>query len=325
MENIFFSIIKSADEVISRGLLRILGERNSLVTFLFHSLFENSAELKKNYKDPMEETTVSDFRCFLDYFMEHNYAFVSPSNISDGLDNHGKYALITFDDGYANNLLALPILKEFNVPAIFFIASDHIKSGRTFWWDVLFRERSRRGANAQEIQDERAMLKNMTSQDIVSHLEHDFGSQAFVPLGDSDRPMTIAELKEMAHESLVTLGNHTSSHAILTNHTEQGVREEIDSCQLFIETLTGARPGVISYPNGNYSDSVVRIASELGLRLGLTVVPRKNNLPLASDYEMMRLGRFIPYGNADLNRQFELMRADFRIGKSLARKVKGGY
>lgn len=42
--------------------------------------------------------------------------------------------MITFDDGYVNNLeLACPILKKFNYKAVFFIPSAGI--GKTNWWD----------------------------------------------------------------------------------------------------------------------------------------------------------------------------------------------
>lgn len=47
---------------------------------------------------------------------------------------------ITFDDGYADNLLnALPALEKFGVPATVFITTGYIGSDREFWWDALER------------------------------------------------------------------------------------------------------------------------------------------------------------------------------------------
>ena len=45
---------------------------------------------------------------------------------------------ISFDDGYADNLLhAKPLLERHDVPATVFIASDYVGGRATFWWDEL--------------------------------------------------------------------------------------------------------------------------------------------------------------------------------------------
>ncbi len=48
--------------------------------------------------------------------------------------------VLTFDDGYLDNLeLALPILREFDIPATIYIATGPVGSDREFWWDDLER------------------------------------------------------------------------------------------------------------------------------------------------------------------------------------------
>lgn len=45
---------------------------------------------------------------------------------------------ISFDDGYADNLLAAkPLLEHYQLPATFFITSGHIGLENEFWWDEL--------------------------------------------------------------------------------------------------------------------------------------------------------------------------------------------
>ncbi|MEO0156529.1 MAG: polysaccharide deacetylase family protein, partial [candidate division WOR-3 bacterium] len=46
--------------------------------------------------------------------------------------------LITFDDGYRDNLkVAAPILKELGIPALFFIPTEPINERRLGWWDLI--------------------------------------------------------------------------------------------------------------------------------------------------------------------------------------------
>jgi peptidoglycan/xylan/chitin deacetylase (PgdA/CDA1 family) len=51
-----------------------------------------------------------------------------------------RAAAITFDDGYADNLLAArPLLKEQELPATFFLATGALGRSQEFWWDELER------------------------------------------------------------------------------------------------------------------------------------------------------------------------------------------
>jgi peptidoglycan/xylan/chitin deacetylase (PgdA/CDA1 family) len=48
--------------------------------------------------------------------------------------------VVTFDDGYADNLEeATPILQRYGIPATFFVCTDGVGHGEEFWWDELER------------------------------------------------------------------------------------------------------------------------------------------------------------------------------------------
>ena len=51
-----------------------------------------------------------------------------------------QMVVITFDDGYADNLhSAKPLLDRYEVPATVFVASGYVGESREFWWDELER------------------------------------------------------------------------------------------------------------------------------------------------------------------------------------------
>lgn len=51
-----------------------------------------------------------------------------------------RAVVVTFDDGYADNLYnAKPLLEKYNIPATFFISTGSIGQNREFWWDELER------------------------------------------------------------------------------------------------------------------------------------------------------------------------------------------
>ena len=114
MKKIIISSLERADELLSKTYLKLFKEKNSLMIFLFHGLFRNEDEINSGVVDvnPQQAITVSHFRQFIEYYSGQDYTFVSSDDILRGLKKDKKYALITFDDGYYNNHLDLPVLKD---------------------------------------------------------------------------------------------------------------------------------------------------------------------------------------------------------------------
>ncbi len=307
------NIIRGVDASIARAYLSLRNERPGLLSFLFHSLFRNEQEIEQNHVDPLDRTTVAAFRELVAYYIDCGYRFVTPQDILTGLDPSGRYAILTFDDGYYNNHLALSILEEFNVPALFFISTNHIQQQKCFWWDVLYRERLAEDVSRREVYREGVAMKSRRTEDIEAELIARYGPNALTPRGDIDRPFTSDELAEFARHPLVHLGNHTANHAILTNYTGNEIRQQVEQCQAFLLTLTGEAPVAIAYPNGNEDDRVIKICRNVGLKLGFTVVPQKNHLPLGTHGDPMRLNRFVPHSEMPIVAQCHTYRSDMQL------------
>lgn len=304
-------LVRATDSVIANAYLKLFRERNALMAFLFHSLFRDESEIEQNLVDPLQRTTVAQFRQFIEYYLENGYRFVSPADVLAGLSPEGKYALVSFDDGYFSNTLALPILEEFRVPATFFISTNHVLENKCFWWDALYRERTKQGATHRRIKAEAVDVKLLTSEEIESQLLTRFGPDTLRPHSDIDRPFTPDELRDFARHPQVQLGNHTANHAILTNYTPDEIRRQISGCQDALSQIAGVRPYAIAYPNGGNSPEVVSACCELGLKIGFTIRPEKVSLPIGEGCDgILRLGRFCTHGEGPMLQQCRTYRSD---------------
>ena len=270
-----------------------LFRKASLKILLFHSLFLNSAEVGKEFIDtPVKKAvTLENFRKFIDKSLKESYIFISPDELFKKNWKLGKYILITFDDGYYNNYHALEILREYNVPAIFFISTANVFEQKSFWWDVLFRERKRAGVSREKIAEERQDLKKKNHEEIEKYIISAFGAEALRPKNDIERPFTSDELRDFGRNKLVYFGNHTRHHTILTNYSHEDIRNEILGAEEDLRGIGVAPLKILAYPNGSVSNEVIGTAREIGIELGMTAREKNNKLPL-NDKTKYILGRF---------------------------------
>ncbi len=325
MYNPLISIIKKTDTLISTNYTTFFKEKKSLITVLFHGLFQDQGEIDLNVVAPQQAITAKMFQEFIDYFITHDYHFVSPNDILKGLDTNKNHILITFDDGYYNNQLALPILEKYQVSALFFISANHIMENKCFWWDVLYRERIKEGVDTGQIYHETLSLKQKKNDEIETYILNTFGQNTFHPVNDIDRPFTPNELNEFSKHPLVFLGNHTSNHAILSNYRDEEIQTEIKTSQDSIYQMTGDIPNTIAYPNGNFTSTTPKICKELGLKLGITTIEYKNYLPLSLDTEKaFLLHRFLLWGDRNIEKQCTAFRSDIQLMTSIKQFVKRG-
>lgn len=314
MINSIQQIVRTTDAAVASIYLSLFRERSALITFLFHSLFRDEREMSLELIDPLQRTTTRQFRQLIEYYLHHGYRFISPRDLERDLPPDGKYVLLTFDDGYYNNTLALPVLEMYNVPALFFISTESVLRGRCFWWDVLYRERLKRGATRRQAYREGLAMKSMKTEDIELKLAAEFGPDAFNACGDIDRPMRPDELRDFARHRCVHLGNHTADHAILTNYTPAEIHDQLSRAQVSLREMTGIEPRTVAYPNGAYNDDVLRACKEIGLTLGFTTRPRKTHLSSSSrEDDRMLIGRFMPQGDGSIEPQCRTYRSDYAI------------
>lgn len=298
-------------------------EKNALIIFLFHAIVEKYSDLNHYYIIPNQVISQNDFILFIQHFLENNYIFISPNDILTGLSPQKKYCILTFDDGYKNSLLVVQFLKKFNIPATFYIPTNNIKNNKSYWWNVVYRERSKRGSSSKAISKETKALAQKKYEDIEAYLVEEFGGNILTPVSDFDSPLTNDQLLSLSKEDFITIGNHTADHSILTNYSSDEIKHQILEAQNYLNDLIGYYPSSISYPNGLYSSEVVKIANECGLYLGVGVKREKNYLPICNE-EYMNLKRFSIKPVESIAYMPEIIKSDFILSKTVKSVIKLG-
>lgn len=285
-------LIEKIGSVINPLLLNFKNENNQLLVFYFHGLFGSEKQKDLNHIDPQTNMTVTQFADFIDYFLIHKYKFIKPEDLLTDLKNDQPYIMITFDDGYFNNMLAYEVLNRYKIPACIFIATRNIMENMSFWWDIIYKYRTKQGNSLEAIRKEQRTLKSYKYSYINDYIVQNFGTEALKPWSDIDRPFTANELKTIAENPYISIGNHTHNHSILTNYSREEIREELSISNNILLDLTGKLPIATAFPNGNYNEVVLDVTGEVGFRYAFTIEPNRNLLPLGHN-NLICLSRYM--------------------------------
>ena len=290
------------------SFLRLVGDLEGIRGLLFHTVFLNEDEIASSHILPQQKLIVDHYRWIFEYFLKNGYRFLGYSDLARKLSPREKYIYVTFDDGYYNNLRIIPLIEELEIPIHLFVTTQNILDNRKFWWDVVYQKRRAAGAEQQEINGELAVLRQLPQVERESRLIHEFGAGVFEPLSDLDRPLTPIELLGASNHHLVTIGNHTRSHQIITNLTAQQVQAEVTQCGEDIRSIIGRSPSGFAFPNGDYRQEDIALLKSLGIDLIFSCDPKNNKISNGVEGQLL-MGRYCFSGNNDLKWQAEMVRA----------------
>ncbi len=79
------------------------------------------------------------------------------------------------------------------------------------------------------------------------------------------RYLSIEQIERLNNEPLCTLGGHTASHVHLSQLSHEQQREEIESCKLWIESITHKPMEDFAYPYGDYNADTISVVKDLGI------------------------------------------------------------
>ena len=183
--------------------------------------------------------------------------------------------LVTFDDGYRDyHDHAYPILQEFAVPALVFLATAYTDRGGMIWtdalaWAVRRTDRTEVRApwdpatvHALGTPDERAafvaagkrVLKDAADADRLAWLAALYAALGVDPEDGSAGRQMLAWDEVRATLGLTRYGGHTHTHPILSRLAPEDQDREIRISRDRIADETGVTPRWFAYPNGRPED-----------------------------------------------------------------------
>jgi peptidoglycan/xylan/chitin deacetylase (PgdA/CDA1 family) len=217
---------------------------------------------------------------------------------------------LTFDDGFRNNAEVIaPILRKYQVPALFFVSSRHAVLGKYLWFSYLwaveehFRSAgfSFRGtffdmsavARQASVRRLREILLNLVPhpaamyeaiEEELPRLE-DFVSKH--ELTDRYAGMTVEQIAELSADPLFSIGAHTVDHPFLTKCEPAEASRQIQNNRTWIEATCGRSCESIAYPGGDYNAELVGECQRVGFSRGYAVSAPRNRV---SRLEIPRIG-----------------------------------
>jgi peptidoglycan/xylan/chitin deacetylase (PgdA/CDA1 family) len=273
------------------GWRRNLIRRRGVRVFRYHGLVEARADpvLDRN------QHLLSVFRAQMAYLRRFRVLSVGELLEELGRPELGRVpsAMITFDDGFQNNLLAAEILSRWRLPFAIFVPSGEVGPDRAMWsvevsllmmrgkadqvealgrpWPLKTREDRER--SFRELRGRLKAIPSATRLEAMAQLRAQF------PTGESDRllaecpwlrMLTWEELSQLG-DSGAEIGSHGRHHEIQHADQPAAVREEeLGFSRSEIETRLGRPCRTFAYPNGNFVQTSPAEVGRAGYQLAFT-------------------------------------------------------
>ncbi len=293
-----------------RGLRHL--ESRSLVIFNYHRIRSGSIE-----GHPFDEGVYGPTQeIFWDHmnWLKKNTNLISEQELIEHVRDQKKLpkasVMVTFDDGYKDNAeLALPVLTDQKIPAIFFIATHSIEKRELGWWDTIaymikktthsqlvlrgrtFDLSPPRGAVIHELQEWMRTLRADNTASLIQEISTACEVSLPTPEMCSKELMTWEQISESVKAG-ITIGSHTHSHRVLSTLNLSEQFEEFRLSKQILEQKLGVPIRSVAYPVGGHEDCHLEtgeLAEKCGYQLGFSFQTGANHLDDLSPFGIRRV------------------------------------
>jgi peptidoglycan/xylan/chitin deacetylase (PgdA/CDA1 family) len=294
------------------GLRHDGGKRKGIRVFCYHGVIERKTDrVERNLH------LLSEFREHLRFL--RRFRILSLTDLVPELSTNKKddppAAVITFDDGYANNLLAAEVLSANHLPWTVFVATGAIGRENSIWTVELSLLLLHGQAERIEVFDRCWPLNSPDEREAafqsirypLKAMAADLRKQTMdsirqqFPRGESQRllgkfpslqMLSWEEVRQLAGAG-VEIGSHGVNHEIHNHAQPESIRRfELLQSKVELESQLGRSCSFLAFPNGDFTLSSADEARDAGYKLAFTT-QTKTILPGANPYTLPRL---VPYG-----------------------------
>jgi len=298
------------------GLLRrFRPSPKAYAVLLYHQIINESENRRSLISN--ECIAVDSFRLQMQY-IKNSCVVISLNElfhrIEKAIPPDRFYVVVTFDDGYRNNLdIAFPILRELRIPATFFLTTKFIDQKLIPWWDqwlCKINETNRivnlklapycSGRYDLSKWGEKKRLFSTIAEAMNSHPKHSKEVMSIINQISNNEPfprfyMNWNEAKWLSRQEGVSIGAHSVHHEKLAS-VKLPLYEDILPSKNSIEKNLGQNIIFYAYPFGTrnqISESVCKEVEKAGFQGGFTAVAGFNN----PGDDLFRLNRIPVVGN----------------------------
>jgi peptidoglycan/xylan/chitin deacetylase (PgdA/CDA1 family) len=261
--------------LVARGLelaLRLSSRRAGLVV-VYHAVAERPADLERDVS-PAHDAAL--FEAQLRHLVAC-YEIVPADRMLDAVASRERGrrfpVAVTFDDDLPTHaLVALPLLRELDIPATFFLCGASLERPHAFWWERLqvavdhdldLAAISEGATTPQAL----ALRIEETTPDDRTRLAERLG--ALVGADPPESGMRAADVRTLAEAGL-EIGFHTLRHDRLPPLDDASLASALRDGRAELGAAAGQAVDVIAYPHGRADERVALAARDSGFRLGFT-------------------------------------------------------
>lgn len=229
-------------------------------------------------------------------------------------------ALITFDDGYRDNIdHAFPILRDLHSPAAFFITTDFIDRPRLPWWDHVTFALSHTHVKQLVLELPEPLTLDLRPESCSRSSARLI--EAYLRAAPDDEPRNLDHLNERAGLEIdsqglgrllfmnwddiraldgagMIVGSHGVAHRNFARRSEDAQAKSLSESKQILERALGREVIAFAYPYGGPDDftaATVRLAREAGYRVGFAL---KNRVDPPGTHHPLAIPRLV-IGSAD--------------------------